>query len=89
MTKGTYGDIDGMLRQYWHLFETLWNHAIPAEHRVRELETNTGSDTKTGHDQVIDRFYYCNECPSVFVYQIDIQEHQLATGHKGHKEYPF
>ena len=90
MTNGTYGDIDSMLRQYWHLFETLWNHAIPAEHRVKELETITGSDTKTIHDKAIDRFYTCNECPSVFVYQKDIQEHQLAIRdiRNIHSEYP-
>lgn len=97
LTNGTYSNYDNILKQYWYMFETLWNSAMPAQERIRELETdkkNSGQrqdildGAKVGN-KVIDRFYLCQQCGSVFVYMEDVQEHGIATGHKKIKEYPL
>lgn len=39
--------------------------------------------------KVIDRFYVCARCGSVFVYMEDSEEHKVSTGHKEMKEFPI
>jgi hypothetical protein len=47
LTDGIYSNVDKMLGQQWYIFETLWNHAIPAETRIREQETADSATTTT------------------------------------------
>ncbi len=97
LTDSIYSNLDNMLRQYRYLFETLWNHAVPAQERIRELEeaeSETSSRQsrameKVKEKAVIDRFYVCQECNGIFIYQEDFEEHRITTGHKNIKEYPL
>jgi hypothetical protein len=91
LIDGTYSNADQMLKQQWYVFETIWNHAIPAEDRIRELEENGDMQQGIGKDRkkVIDRFYVCAECRSMFIYGEEAEEHRTSTGHKKMDEYPI
>ncbi|AFU59630.1 zinc finger C2H2 domain-containing protein [Candidatus Nitrososphaera gargensis Ga9.2] len=90
---GVYSNVDSMIRQQWYVFETIWNHVVPVEERIRELESEI-SDTQQDADtskkgKAIDRFYVCEHCRLVFILGEEVDEHKMLTGHKKMKEYPI
>jgi hypothetical protein len=96
ISEGFYSDVDKVVKLQSYLFEIFWNYAIPAEDRIEQLEStrevefrpppSAERDRKT---KVIDRFYVCDECRSVFIYREDAEEHQGISGHKKMKEFPL
>lgn len=94
LIDGVYSNVDQMLRQQWYIFEMMWNHAIPAEDRIRELESERSNMQQRVEDdgrngKVIDRFYVCRQCRSIFIYGEEVDEHKTLTGHKKMEEYPI
>jgi hypothetical protein len=97
ITQGFYSSINQMLREERCVFQTLWENAIPAEERIEQLERrnhrmSTQAVTKGQQRQrktIIDRFYICETCRSVFIYADDAEEHKAATSHKKIVEFPF
>ena len=47
ITDGFYSDVDEIMKQELNVFETFWNHAIPAQARVMELEIGIAPTTTT------------------------------------------
>jgi hypothetical protein len=96
ISEGFYSDIDSVLKLQHYMFDIFWNYAIPAETRVKQLESehkvefrappSVIEDRKT---KVIDRFYVCDECQSVYIFHEDAAEHKAMSGHKKMKEFPL
>jgi two-component system, OmpR family, sensor histidine kinase VicK len=94
VTDSVYSDVASILKQQWYVFETLWNHAVPAEVRIRELQE--GIDTKEQFDAAakseeekrIDRIYFCLDCRTSFIFPDEGREHKGMTGHNRFKEFP-
>jgi hypothetical protein len=94
VADSVYSDAPGILRQQWCIFETLWNHAVPAEVRIRELEE--GIDTKwqldaaakNGEEKMVDRIYLCLDCRTSFIFPDEVREHSGTTGHSRFREFP-
>jgi hypothetical protein len=100
ITDGFYSNVKKIVKLEGFVFETLWDNAIPAEERIKQLESSSDSESKTGYaaekgqqsrkrNRVIDRFYVCSQCRSTFIYADEAQEHQKSTGHEKAKEFPF
>ncbi|MEW6603623.1 MAG: hypothetical protein AB1351_02905 [Thermoproteota archaeon] len=83
LTEGFHIRSEDMLKQQWYIFETLWNHSIPAEVRIRELKglrDDRGKQQQPAQDnrckKVIDKFYICAYCREVFILSEDAEEHK-------------
>lgn len=101
ISEGFYSGIDKMLKQERYVFQTIWNNAIPAVEKIKQLEME--DDVKAGNihampksiateekgKRIIDRFYICEVCRSVFIYADEVEEHKVATSHKKFVEFPF
>jgi hypothetical protein len=97
ISEGFYSDVDHVLKLQRYMFNIFRNYAIPAETRIRQLESTRelavrpppsviekGKKTK-----VIDRLYVCNECKSIFIFREDAEEHQRASSHRKMNEFPL
>jgi hypothetical protein len=96
ITDGFYSNVKKIVKLQGYIFETLWEHAISAAERINQLEAANASSGKTGYTvekeprkRVLDRFYVCKQCNTIFVYAEDLKEHQTTTGHREAKEFPF
>ncbi len=101
ISEGFYSGIDKMLKQERYVFQTIWSNAIPAAEKIKQLEQEDGIRTSnmsaapksTATEQkgkrIIDRFYICELCRSVFIYADEVEEHKAATSHKKFAEFPF
>lgn len=93
ITDGYYTNIKKIVRLQGYIFETLWESAIPATERIRQLESRRDKPSHVAEEgrskKVVDRFYVCPQCNAAFIYADEEQEHQLMTGHKKAKEFPF
>ncbi|AFU60032.1 zinc finger C2H2 domain-containing protein [Candidatus Nitrososphaera gargensis Ga9.2] len=102
ITQGFYSSMGKMLKQERYVFQTLWDNAIPAEERIDQLEMGRRHDSldsmrimsdqavvKEQKKTIIDRFYVCEACRSVFIYADDAEDHKTATSHKKIAEFPF
>ena len=82
--QGLYGSVDKILEQYKRLFEIMWNHSIPAEEMIKEIEGEISKESviqTPKQDKVIDGFYVCKQCGKIFVYPKDTHDHEIQTGH--------
>jgi hypothetical protein len=94
LTDAVYCNVDKMLKQQWYVFETIWNHAVLADDRIRELESQKDGTLQSDADigkktKVIDRLYVCGECKATFMYNEDADEHGSLTGHRDMREFPL
>jgi two-component system sensor histidine kinase VicK len=96
ITDGFYSNNMKIVELQRHVFESLWDNAIPAGERISQLEARSYTSIrarsaipKEEKKRVIDRFYVCSKCNSTFMFVDDVKEHQAATGHAGVKEFPF
>lgn len=96
ITGGFYSNLEKIVKLEGYVFETLWDNAVPAVERIKQLEsaggTSSGSNyaiEKRQQKRVIDRFYVCEQCHSTFIFADDAEEHQISTGHNKIKEFPF
>lgn len=93
LTEGVYSNIDRMLKQQWYIFETICNHAVTADARIRELELEKDEGVilrngdKSRWTRGIDRIYACTECGSKFIYSEEVEDHKTSTGHKNMHEF--
>jgi hypothetical protein len=91
ITQGFYSNVKKIVKLEGYLFETFWEYAIPATDRIKALEgatTHFPPITERAR-KVIDRFYVCEQCRSIFIYAEDAKEHKQSTGHAKTKEFPF
>ena len=82
--QGLYGSVDKILEQYKRLFEIMWNHSIPAEEMIKEIEGETSNEPAIQthkQDRVIDGFYVCKQCNKIFVHPENTHDHETQTGH--------
>lgn len=101
ITEGFYSDIDKMLKQERYVFQTIWDNTIPAAEKIKqlEMEVNNGASNmrpvlnravaKEQGKKIIDRFYICKMCRSIFIYADEVEEHKTATSHRKFVEFPF
>jgi hypothetical protein len=96
ITDGYWTNSDKVVKMMRYIFETLWENSIPAEEKINQLETGRRAPNSSKHaiskeekKKVIDRFYVCSQCNSVFIFADDMIEHQTATGHVETKEFQF
>jgi hypothetical protein len=90
ITDGIYSNTDMLVKQQRYIFETLWSHAMPAQEKIEQL----GLRPPTGpshaqREKVIDRFYVCAQCRTVFVYAEDAEDHKTSSGHREMREFPI
>jgi hypothetical protein len=93
VADSVYSDVPGILRQQWCIFETLWDHAVPAEARIRELEgidaeVQPGAAAGNVEEKMVDRIYLCLDCRTSFIFPGEAREHSGATGHSRFREFP-
>lgn len=96
ITEGFYSYVKKIVKLENYVFETLWENATPALERIKQLESSEGSANESGHGieksqdkNLVDRFYVCEQCHSIFILADDAKEHQRSTGHSKAKEFPF
>ena len=96
ITDGFYSNVKKIVKLENYVFETLWDNAIPALKRIKQLESSGGTSNESGYaiektqqKNVIDRFYVCEQCHSTFIFADDAKEHQISTGHSKAKEFAF
>jgi hypothetical protein len=99
ITEGFYTDIKKLVKLQGYVFETLWENAIPAHERIKQIEATESynrdnsvyevSQTEEEKKQVIDRFYVCPKCRSTSIFAPEAEQHSHATGHGMAKEFPF
>ena len=39
--------------------------------------------------RTLDRIYFCDDCDGVFLFAVDVEEHERDTGHRKMLEMPF
>ncbi len=42
-----------------------------------------------GHQGILDRIYFCNNCKAVFLFQADVEYHNMTSGHSSIKTLSF
>jgi hypothetical protein len=96
ITDGYYTNSKKMVKMMEYVFETLWDNSIPAVERINQLEKGSYSPSSSSYavakkekKKIIDRFYACSKCNSVFIFTDDVEAHRAETGHEGVKEFPF
>jgi len=97
ITEGYYSNVDKVLKLHRNVFETFWIYSIPAEIRIRQLQTGHGSLSRppptiiceSKKNLVIDRFYICKECGWSSIFRDDAEKHSRISGHGKIKEFPI
>jgi hypothetical protein len=68
MTCGSHGSHAHLLRLYWGIFETAWQHGTFGSQRIIELEAQRSKDPSRQESQAkpVIRMYICAHCSMIF-----------------------
>ncbi len=93
--EAVHSNEGAILKQEKAIFQTLWDKAIPAEERIKELTYSKHADpsvldsVRERIKTVIDRFYICTICRAVFIIEEEAGQHRILTGHNKMVEFPI
>lgn len=76
LTQVIYSDVPEMVKQGQYIFDTLWRNAVPAEHKIKEIEEGTEPEktevifgteriidiTLQGFSAITERLDNCTDC---------------------------
>ncbi|MEO9320868.1 MAG: hypothetical protein ABI361_09360 [Nitrososphaera sp.] len=97
ITYGYYSNVAGVLALYRGVFETLWQYSIPSGMKIDEFESGMQTtprpppSTLDNRKQrlVIDKFFFCKQCPWTSIFPDERLNHQTTTRHYKIYEFPI